>query len=102
MNNKQYVFFCTHCNFKKIVESQEATDFIQVKLHDIERGSPFIDPNTKKVVTPQPIKRRKTFKCPDCGYLIKPTELKSLEKKADEQTNWVDGREASSSRPPIP
>lgn len=102
MNIKQYQFFCTHCSYKKVIESNEITEFTQVKLHDIERGSPFLDPVTKKVVTPEPIKRRKTFKCPNCGHLIKPKEFKTSEKKADEQTNWINGRETGASGPQIP
>lgn len=85
---KHYKFFCTNCTFKKVIGGNKIDEFVQVKQSDINRGSPKLDSENKTVVPPS-IKRKKVFKCPECGYVIRPTELK-IENKNNE-TDRIDG-----------
>lgn len=98
MSIKQYQFFCTNCCYKKFVPGNEIAEFVQVKQSDIERGIPVLDQESKTVSKPPPIKRKKVFKCPKCGFVIRPKELKE---DKNESTNRTNGSETSSEGPPI-
>lgn len=101
MSLKTYQFFCDHCGYKRFTKGDDIQDLVQVKTAAIPRGSPFIDPVTKELVTPKPMQRAKQFKCPGCGYIIKATKL-TLVETPDEQTNWADGSKTSPSRSTLP
>lgn len=95
MSIKTYQFFCDNCGYKRFTKGDDIQDLVQVKQTSIPRGSPQIDPFTKKVVIPPSINRPKTFKCPNCGFLIKAKKLTITEttETKNEQTNRTDGRE---------
>lgn len=92
--NLKYQFFCTNCGYKKLTKGDDIQDLIQVKQSDLPRGSPYIDPITKKVIVPPSIIRTKNFKCPGCGYLIKATKLTPVE-NTNEQADRTNGSESS-------
>ena len=94
MTIKHYQFFCTNCSFKKIIGGNQIDEFIQIKQSDISRGSPKLDLELKTVNIPPPIKRKKVFKCPSCGFVIRPKEVKLEDNK--NETNRVDGSQTSS------
>lgn len=79
-----YQFFCDKCSYKRLTTGTDIKDLIQVKTSDIPRGKPYIDKESKKVIVPPAIKRMKQFKCPNCGFTIKPKKIKEVK---DEQTN---------------
>jgi predicted RNA-binding Zn-ribbon protein involved in translation (DUF1610 family) len=97
---RTYQFFCGNCGYKRITKGDDIQDLIQVKQSSVPRGSPYVDPFTKKVIVPSSINRVKAFKCPDCGYTIKATKL-SVE-NSNEQTDRTNGRETSSSGQTLP
>lgn len=99
MSIKQYQFFCTNCSFKKFVPGSQIAEFIQIKQSDVERGTPFLDQELKTVSKPPPIKRKKVFKCPKCGFAIRPKELKE---DKNESTNRINGSETGPEGSSIP
>jgi len=102
MSLKTYQFFCDNCGYKRFTKGDDIQDLVQVKQASVPRGSPFVDPFTKKVVIPQSMNRAKSFKCPGCGYVIKATKLTLVETIPDEQTNRTDGREAGPTGQALP
>lgn len=91
---KQYQLYCDHCGYKRFSDGSDAQDLIQVQTSDIPRGSPYLDPVTRKTIIPKPMKQLKKFKCPKCGYLIKPRVIQFTEQK--NETNNPDGSQTSS------
>jgi predicted RNA-binding Zn-ribbon protein involved in translation (DUF1610 family) len=103
METNNYQFFCDNCCYKRITNGKDIQDLIEVKTSTIPKGSPKIDPLTKKVVVPPPLKQIRKFKCPKCGHIIKARKITFVEhKKEDEQqTNWSNGSEAGIEGPSI-
>lgn len=91
MTIKQYQFLCNNCHFKKIIGGNQIGMFVQVKQSDINRGSPKLEPETNSINVPPPIKRKKVFKCPNCGFVIRPTEVK----EKSNETDRIDGSQTS-------
>lgn len=96
---RTYQFFCDHCGYKRITNGDDLQDLTKVEQSSIPRGTPTIDPQTKKIKIPNSITRIKTFKCPTCGYCIKAKKI-NLEKD-NEPTNRVDGSETGIERQEI-
>ena len=95
----KYQFFCTTCSYKRFSDGTDVKDLVMLKSSPIPAGSPYIDPLTKKIVTPKPISPLKKFKCPKCGNIIKPKILEEI-KNADVKNN-VNGSETSTEGPQI-
>lgn len=102
MSLKTYQFFCDNCGYKRFTKGDDIQDLVQVKQTSIPRGSPFIDPLTKKTTAPSAMSRPKSFKCPGCGYLIKAKKITFVENISDEQANRIDGCETGSSGQSLP
>lgn len=81
MSLRTYQFFCDNCGYKRITNGDDIQDLVLVKQSSIPRGSPVVDPFTKKVVVPPSINRTKVFKCPSCGYLIKAKKITLVDTK---------------------
>lgn len=79
MSVKQYQLYCDHCGYKRFSDGSDVQDLVQVKSADVPRGSPYLDPVTKKTVVPPAMKQAKKFKCPKCGYIIKPRAIQFTE-----------------------
>lgn len=97
---RTYQFFCDHCGYKRITNGDDLQDLTQVKKAPIPRGTPIIDPETKKVKVPKSITRIKTFKCPNCGFCIKAIKIKPLEND-NESINRTDGCKEGTERQEI-
>lgn len=78
---KTYQFYCDNCNYKRITSGTDLQDLVEVKMAAIPRGTPILDSETKKILVPPSIKRRKTFKCPKCGFAITPKQMKENNEK---------------------
>lgn len=81
---KLYQLLCLNCSYKRFTNGSDVQDLIQVQQSSIPRGSPTIDPITKKTIIPKSIKRSLSFKCPMCGFLIKASIIPSEEKQNNE------------------
>lgn len=64
ISNKDIVFYCNSCHFKKITKSIDS-----FKEHAVFSIPVSYDKVNKKINTKS---RRKQFKCPKCGYVIIP------------------------------
>lgn len=74
MNN--YLIFCENCSFKKIVKSNDdLSGFVFVKLSQIQKTIPQIDPLTGQLKQKN-INQPKKIKCPNCGFATKPKLIK--------------------------
>lgn len=98
MSIKTYQFFCDKCSYKRFTNGNDLQDLVEVKISDIPRGSPVLDPSTKKIVIPPSIKRKKIFKCPRCGFIIKAKQIKE---ENNEQANKSNGCENSPEGPAV-
>lgn len=57
------VLFCQACSKKFVLDDS----VVEVKLHDISGGVPYVDRDDGKVKMPPLQARRRMFKCPGCG-----------------------------------
>jgi DNA-directed RNA polymerase subunit RPC12/RpoP len=101
MSLKQYQILCEHCGYKRFTDGTDVKDLVEVKTSAIPRGVPYIDPVTKKLTTPPPMKQVKKFKCPKCGYVVKPRQIQFTE-TPNEQTNNIDGSQTGTSGQSLP
>ena len=74
--NKEIIFYCSKCHYKKITKS-----IADYKEHNVSSVPILYDTLTKKVNNKT---RRKQFKCPSCGYVIIP---KFINEGQNEQEN---------------
>ena len=82
--NPKYQFFCEHCTYKRFSDGTDIGDLVEVKSSKVFLKSPYIDPNTKKMVIPDYAVMDKKFKCPKCGMIIKAKKIKQIKKEEDE------------------
>ena len=69
---------------------KDVKDLSPLKLSDIPRNIPKLDVIKKKAVMAPDKKRLKMFKCPQCGFTVKPYLVDNNpeeEENSDEQTN---------------
>lgn len=100
MSIKQYQLYCDHCGYKRFSDGTDVQDLVAVKTSDIPRGVPYLDPVTKKTVVPPAMKQPKKFKCPQCGYVIKPRAIQFSE--PPNETNNTDGGQTGSPGSSLP
>lgn len=81
---KRWFIFCEPCSYKKIltVDDPSETDLVEIKTVGTPGGSPFIDPETKKVKAKPTVPRPKKFKCPKCGRGVAIKQLPEVYSKA--------------------
>ncbi len=80
MAEKTYQFYCDHCGFKKITKGgEDVKSLYEYKRSSIQKEIPHLDPTTKKAVTTDFMKRKRTFRCPDCGRMISARQIKLIE-----------------------
>ena len=82
MSVKVYQLFCERCNYKKI--SRGECDLIQYAASSIQRTLPELDETGKKIIEAKFMNQPKKFKCPSCGFLIKPKKIADPQKEIDE------------------
>jgi hypothetical protein len=70
-----YKFFCENCQFTKYASGNEIIGLEEVIYSEVPGGIPKINLETKKVEKGKSIERKKRFKCPKCGFLIKATKI---------------------------
>lgn len=85
MSVKNYQLFCDNCNYKRFTDGTDVQDLCEIPTSPIPRGSPYIDPITKKTLSPPHIKQIKKFKCPKCGYAIKPRTVQFTEEEPNQE-----------------
>jgi predicted RNA-binding Zn-ribbon protein involved in translation (DUF1610 family) len=93
MSLKHYQLYCDSCNYKRITDGTDIQDLIPVKTSSIQQGIPYIDPLTKKTVTPPYKPQKLRFKCPKCGKVIMARQITFIE-DTNEADNAI-GRETS-------
>jgi len=86
MSIKYYQFYCDFCGYKRMTDGSDIQDLVPVKQSPIPAGVPYLDPVTKKTVTPKSYNRPKKFKCPQCGRVISARKI-NMEQTNDEK-NW--------------
>lgn len=96
MSVKTYQLYCEICGFKRITDGSDCTDLVEIKQGTVPRGIPFYDVEKKTIVTPEPMPKKKKFKCPKCGRVVMARKLN------EQQNNQPDGCEASSEGQPVP
>lgn len=88
---KLYVLHCNKCNYKRFSNGKDVKDLLPLKLSDIPRNIPKLDMIKKKAVMAPDKKRLKMFKCPQCGFTVKPylvdNNPEEEKENSDEQTN---------------
>jgi rubredoxin len=84
MSEKLYQLFCDHCSFKKITNGINLK-LIEHKTAAVQFTIPDLDPETelRKEIKFKELPKR--FKCPQCGYIIKPKVIENPQYKIDEE-----------------
>jgi hypothetical protein len=67
------------CGYKRFSDGSDVQDLQVYKSSPIPGGVPYLDAESKKVVTPKTRKQIKQFKCPRCGRLIRAKKLDLME-----------------------
>lgn len=93
LNLKHYQLYCDCCNYKRITDGTDVQDLVPVKTSSIQQGIPYIDPLTKKTVSPHYKPQKLRFKCPKCGKIIMARQITFAEDA--NETNNAAGRETS-------
>ena len=84
MSEKLYELYCQHCCFKQITSGNDIK-LTEHKFSPVQSVIPDLDPETgnrKEIKFKNPPKR---FKCPKCGYVIKPKIIENKQAKVDEE-----------------
>lgn len=59
-----YIFFCTNCSYKKIIQSfKDIENFYSLNLSQIQNKIPKASDNASSSIN-----QTKKFKCPKCGF----------------------------------
>lgn len=112
MAEKLYRLYCEICNWKLITTGNDAAakKLTEIRTAPIPTGCPKMDNETKKVITPPPLKQIKKFKCPGCGRAVRPVQIEDVNAKIEEQKiikkrieerneeDWAVGRKESIER----
>ena len=67
---KLYLIYCEPCGFKKLTDGSDVSGLVPYKQSRIPGGSPYRDPATGQMVTPESRSNSKKFKCPKCGRVV--------------------------------
>ena len=117
MGVKTYRFLCEHCGYKRITSGNDIHDLREIETSAVPRGAPKLNQLAKKNVAAdlhqpaqvttgihaqRPLKQKKKFKCPQCGYVIMARQIQLEEYAPNEQTNRLDGGETGASGPSLP
>lgn len=81
-----YMLYCEICNWKKVSDGSDIKEMTELNTSPIPGGLPILDPVTKKTIIPKSKKQVRRFKCPQCGRLIIPRELRM--EKLDEKDRF--------------
>ena len=79
------MLYCEVCEWKKNVKEDFFPQLQETKTIPIQGRIPKWDHDTKQVIITPFIKRKRQFKCPNCGRLIYPKKLKDTQGELDEQ-----------------
>jgi ribosomal protein S27AE len=103
MSEKWYRLYCDNCHYNRWTDGTDIKDLVPYKRSPIQSGIPKLDPVTKKVVEKKPITLPKQFKCPKCGYLIRPKKYARPDEVLPENEQQTDtqGSEASPGGPTV-
>lgn len=83
-----YRLYCNHCGFNRVVDQPEQIeDLLEVKRSSIQNRLPFYDHEKNQKIESSIQKQPKQFKCPNCGYLVKPFKLKNITSEEGEKNN---------------
>src|SRR5688572_25476582 len=75
-NNARRMIFCEICNYKRIIEVNEAvSDLPENKTSKVQVKIPQLDPVTWKTIPGSFMSQPKRHKCPQCGRAAKVREL---------------------------
>lgn len=121
MAQRIYRLYCEYCNWIKITDGSNVR-LIEFQTSPIPGGMPKKDPISDELILPKSQKQTKRFKCPACGRLVIPKQIKDpqgeiddkieLEKRIKERTdneklmtekqrikyeNWINGNQEGSS-----
>lgn len=88
MSIKNYQFYCDYCGYKRLTDGSDVQDLVPVKQCPVPAGVPYLDPVTKKIVTPKAFNRPKKFKCPKCGRVITARKIVT-ETNPDAEKDWL-------------
>jgi len=83
MSEKLYELYCQTCNFKQITNGANIT-LVPHQYSTVQRTLPELDEagKVKEIKWKEPPKR---FKCPKCGYIIKPKIIENQQAKINEE-----------------
>ncbi len=63
----KYSLHCDYCGWHKIVKGNEDTNLTEVKLAEVPGGVPRLNIEDRSVEKRENFKRRRMFKCAQCG-----------------------------------
>lgn len=87
MAEKWYRLYCDNCGYNRWTNGTNIGDLVQHKRSPIQKNIPSLDSVTNKPVAGNTFDLPRQFKCPKCGYLIKPRKYKMPQEANDEQNN---------------
>jgi DNA-directed RNA polymerase subunit RPC12/RpoP len=93
MSVKTYLLHCQYCGYKRLTDGSDVKDLIEVKTSPIMTSIPVLDPATGKTIAAKFKDQKKRFKCPKCGRIVFPKNLKGKWNEQDNDTGHQRGDE---------
>lgn len=91
-NNTKFQFFCEYCKWKKITDGTDLGGIVEMKTSPVPTGIPRRGEDGK-MFTPPPLKQKRKFKCPACGYVVIPKVVVDVQKNSEDKKKMEEKRQ---------
>jgi len=81
---KLYQLLC-NCGWRRITDGSDVGDLYEIKTSPIPKGIPKLDVVKKTTVVQKDRERIRSFRCPECGYIVKPKIINDPQRIMDEK-----------------
>lgn len=81
MAEKLYKFFCEYCSFSKFTNGSDVGELVEIKRTPLQKSIK----NTDEI-----LKRKRKFKCPNCGNLLGYKKIKNQQDENDKEQEVIE------------
>jgi len=82
-----YQLFCNKCGWKRVSDHSDAHDLFEIKTVDVPKGIPHIDPVNGSMCIPKSLKRKKKYRCPNCGFAVSFHKIENPQEEVKQNMN---------------
>jgi hypothetical protein len=89
VSKKFYKLHCETCNWNRVTDGSDITDLYRIKTAPIPGGVQSYDFELKKRVDKPSRNQPKKFRCPNCGRVVVPRQIKNPQEKIDQHLQEI-------------